>query len=418
MKNRKFFVSLLAGVMAFLLLFGLIAGILPSYVNAESSSVIKEQLDALEEEKEKLQAEIEKLEQQLSDNRDEMEAVVAQKNVIDQEIFLLHAQISNINEQLSAYSVLIADKQEELTAAEARLKELREKNKERIRAMEENGSLSYWSVLFQAHNFSDLLDRLNMVREIAESDSKRMQQMKEAAEEVANAKQNLETEKAALEATRTELNETQKTLEEKRTEADALLANLVARGEEYDKLLEQGEDEEAELLEQIAQKEKDYDSAKYKEWLATSVPATTKPSLNGPSLPPSDSDWMVPCSYVYLSSPFGYRWHPTQGIWKMHYGVDLAAYSGTPIYASRGGVVTTATYGWSGGYYVTINHGDGYSSTYLHMTHYIVSEGDFVSQGQVIGYVGSTGDSSGPHLHFGISYNGTYVNPADYVDFY
>ena len=418
MKNRKFFVSLLAGVMAFLLLFGLIAGILPSYVNAESSSVIKEQLDALEEEKEKLQAEIEKLEQQLSDNRDEMEAVVAQKNVIDQEIFLLHAQISNINEQLSAYSVLIADKQEELTAAEARLKELREKNKERIRAMEENGSLSYWSVLFQAHNFSDLLDRLNMVREIAESDSKRMQQMKEAAEEVANAKQDLETEKAALEATRTELNETQKTLEEKRTEADALLANLVARGEEYDKLLEQGEDEEAELLEQIAQKEKDYDSAKYKEWLATSVPATTKPSLNGPSLPPSDSDWMVPCSYVYLSSPFGYRWHPTQGIWKMHYGVDLAAYSGTPIYASRGGVVTTATYGWSGGYYVTINHGDGYSSTYLHMTHYIVSEGDFVSQGQVIGYVGSTGDSSGPHLHFGITYNGTYVNPADYVDFY
>lgn len=418
MKNRKFFVSLLAGVMALLLLFGLIAGILPSYVSAESSSVIKEQLDALEEEKEKLQAEIEKLEQQISDNRDEMEAVVAQKNVIDQEIFLLHAQISNINEQLSAYSVLIADKQEELTAAEARLKELREKNKERIRAMEENGSLSYWSVLFQAHNFSDLLDRLNMVREIAESDSKRMQQMKEAAEEVANAKQDLETEKAALEATRTELNETQKTLEEKRTEADALLANLVARGEEYDKLLEQGEDEEAELLEQIAQKEKDYDSAKYKEWLATSVPATTKPSLSGPSLPPSDSDWMVPCSYVYLSSPFGYRWHPTQGIWKMHYGVDLAAYSGTPIYASRGGVVTTATYGWSGGYYVTINHGDGYSSTYLHMTHYIVSEGDFVSQGQVIGYVGSTGDSSGPHLHFGITYNGTYVNPADYVDFY
>ena len=418
MKNRKFFVSLLAGVMAFLLLFGLIAGIIPSYVSAESSSVIKEQLDALEEEKEKLQAEIEKLEQQLSDNRDEMEAVVAQKNVIDQEIFLLHAQISNINEQLSAYSVLIADKQEELTAAEARLKELREKNKARIRAMEENGSLSYWSVLFQAHNFSDLLDRLNMVREIAESDSKRMQQMKEAAEEVANAKQDLETEKAALETTRTELNETQKTLEEKRAEADALLANLVARGEEYDKLLEQGEDEQAELLEQIAQKEKDYDSAKYKEWLATSVPATTKPSHQGPSLPPSDSDWMVPCSYVYLSSPFGYRWHPTQGIWKMHYGVDLAAYSGTPIYASRGGVVTTATYGWSGGYYVTINHGDGYSSTYLHMTHYIVSEGDFVSQGQVIGYVGSTGDSSGPHLHFGISYNGTYVNPADYVDFY
>ena len=418
MKNRKFIVSLLAGIMAFVLLFGLIAGILPSYASAESSSVIKEQLDALEEEKKELQAQIDKLEEQLSGNMEEMEAVVAQKNVIDQEIFLLHAQISNINEQLSAYSVLIADKQDELTAAEAKLAQMKEKNKERIRAMEENGSLSYWSVLFQAHNFSDLLDRLNMVREIAASDSKRLQEMKKAAEEVAKAKQELEADKTALEQIRTELTGTQKTLEEKRAEADALLVNLIARGEEFDKLLEEGEDKQAELLEQIAQKEKDYDSAKYKEWLATSVPETTKPSPSAPSVPDSDSEWMIPCKYEWLSSPFGYRWHPTQGIWKMHYGVDLAAYSGTPIYATRGGVVTTATYGWSGGYYVTINHGDGYSSTYLHMTNYIVKEGDFVSQGQVIGYVGSTGDSSGPHLHFGITYNGTYVNPADYVDFY
>ena len=418
MKNRKFWVSLLAGIMAFLMLFGLIAGILPSYANAESSSVIKEQLDALEEEKKQLQEQIEELEKQLSDNMDEMEAVVAQKNVIDQEIFLLHEQVVNINEQISAYSVLIADKQDELVAAEARLAELNEKNKERIRAMEENGSLSYWSVLFQANSFSDLLDRLNMVREIAASDSKRLQEMSRAAQEVASAKETLETEKAALEVTRAELDKIQASLEGKRADADALLADLIARGEEFDALLEQGEDEQAELLEQIAQKEKDYDAAKYQEWLATSVPETTKPSYSGPSIPESSSEFMIPCDYEWLSSPFGYRWHPTQGIWKMHYGVDLAAYEGTPIYASRGGVVTSATYGWSGGYYVTLNHGDGFASTYLHMTHYIVSEGDYVSQGQVIGYVGSTGDSSGPHLHFGISYNGTYVNPADYIDFY
>ena len=418
MKNRKLFVSLLAGVMAALLLFGLIAGIIPSYVHAEDSSVIKEQLNELEEKKKELQAQLDRLEEQLSDNKDELKAVVAQKNVIDQEVFILHAQISNINEQLSAYSVLIADKQDELTAAEARLEELKQQNKERIRAMEENGTLSYWSVLFQAHSFSDLLDRLNIVQEIAASDSKRMNEMKKVAEEVAEAKKELEAEKAALEATRAELNEKQKTLGEKRTEADELLANLIARGEEYDKLLEQGEEDQADLLEQIAQKEKDYDAAKYKEWLATSVPETTKPSYTGPSKPSSDSEWMIPCKYEWLSSPFGYRWHPTQGIWKMHYGVDLAAFTGTPVYATRGGVVTTATYGWSGGYYVTINHGDGYASTYLHMTHYIVKQGDYVSQGQVIGYVGSTGDSSGPHLHFGISYNGTYVNPADYVDFY
>ena len=179
--------------------------------------------------------------------------------------------------------------------------------------------------------------------------------MKKVAEEVAEAKKELEAEKAALEATRAELNEKQKTLGEKRTEADELLANLIARGEEYDKLLEQGEEDQADLLEQIAQKEKDYDAAKYKEWLATSVPETTKPSYTGPSKPSSDSEWMIPCKYEWLSSPFGYRWHPTQGIWKMHYGVDLAAFTGTPVYATRGGVVTTATYGWSGGYYVTFS---------------------------------------------------------------
>jgi murein DD-endopeptidase MepM/ murein hydrolase activator NlpD len=99
----------------------------------------------------------------------------------------------------------------------------------------------------------------------------------------------------------------------------------------------------------------------------------------------------------------------------MHNGVDLAGISGTPIYAARSGKVTTATYGSSGGYYVNINHGDGFSSIYLHMTHYIVSAGQYVNQGQVIGYMGSTGASTGPHLHFGIAYNGVYVNPANYI---
>ena len=99
----------------------------------------------------------------------------------------------------------------------------------------------------------------------------------------------------------------------------------------------------------------------------------------------------------------------------MHNGVDLACSQGTPIYASRSGQVTTATYGKDAGYYVSINHGDGFASVYMHMTHYVVKAGSYVSQGQLIGYVGSTGASTGPHLHFGISYNGTYVNPMKYI---
>ena len=104
------------------------------------------------------------------------------------------------------------------------------------------------------------------------------------------------------------------------------------------------------------------------------------------------------------------------GYKKFHYGIDLAASSGTPIVATRAGTVTTAKYSSSAGYYVTLDHGDNFSSQYMHMTHYIVKKGDKVSAGQVIGYVGSTGASTGPHLHFGILSNGSYVNPAKYID--
>ena len=125
----------------------------------------------------------------------------------------------------------------------------------------------------------------------------------------------------------------------------------------------------------------------------------------------------MPCSYVYMSSPFGLRQSPTSGASTFHQGVDLAAPAGTPIYASRAGVVTIATYSNSAGYYVTINHGDGYSSIYMHMTNYVVSAGSAVSAGQLIGYVGSTGISTGNHLHFGIAYNGAYINPCNFLSF-
>jgi murein DD-endopeptidase MepM/ murein hydrolase activator NlpD len=129
--------------------------------------------------------------------------------------------------------------------------------------------------------------------------------------------------------------------------------------------------------------------------------------------------WLSPLlRSSYVTSAYGMRYHPISGKYKMHYGVDLYSFQGDPIVATRGGVVTTADYQAGGaGYYVTINHGDGFSSTYMHMTHYVVKKGDFVNAGQIIGYVGSTGGSTGPHLHFGIFYNGSSVNPVNYVNF-
>ena len=127
--------------------------------------------------------------------------------------------------------------------------------------------------------------------------------------------------------------------------------------------------------------------------------------------------WLLPITYDYFSSPFGYRIHPIYGDWRFHYGVDLSAPTGTPIIATRAGVVTTAAYEHGGaGYYVNINHMDGFATRYMHMTHFIVSEGQKVQAGQVIGYCGSTGGSTGPHLHFGVYKDGVAVNPALYIN--
>lgn len=422
--NKKL-VSVIAGILAAIMLLSLIAGILPTLASAaESSSELKKQLEELEAEKNEIDKQIAALESQLSDNLTEMEAVAAQKSIIDQEVFMLYQQVNNINAQIAAYNLLIADKQEELDKAEKQLAELREKNKERIRAMEEDGNLSYWSVIFGANSFTDLLDRLNMVNEIAASDQRRLKEMSEMAETVANAKAELEKEKAALEKIKVTLNESQKVLVEKQAEAEKLLMELIATGEEYEKLLDKAEQDVEDLLNKIDDKQDEYDDAKYQEWLATSVPPTTaRPSYSGSggtggtATVTGGITWLTPCDYTRVSSPFGYRIHPIYGDWRFHSGVDLPAPSGTPIIASRSGKVTLTTYDGSAGYYVVVNHMDGFETKYLHMTHYIVSAGDYVTAGQVIGYVGSTGASTGAHLHFGIYYNGTAVNPADYIDF-
>ena len=422
-KKRKLFVSILAGIMAAVLLLGLVASFIPARASAATSSELKAQLDKLKEEKAVIDAKVKEIQGQITENNEDMKEMVDQKNLIDQEIALLYEQVLNINDQISAYSLLIADKQDLLTAAEENFAELNEKNKERIQAMEEEGEVSYWSVLFQANSFSDLLDRFNMVQEIAASDKRRLKELDEAAKEVSAAKESLAQEKVGLEETKAELDVAQADLEVKRQEADELLAKLVEKGLEYEDYMEESEELQAQLAKDIAKKKDEYDKAKYQEWLATSVPPTTKPKAPSSGGGGGTGDntvggikWKVPINYTAFTSPFGYRTHPISGTRKFHYGVDLAAPTGRPIYATRAGTVSIASYQAGGaGNYVQINHGDGYRSIYMHMTRYIVKVGQHVSQGQVIGYCGSTGGSTGPHLHFGISYNGTYVNPANYI---
>ena len=418
MKNRKSWVPAMAGVMAAVILLSLILSLIPTKVGAASSSEIRKQISALKEEKKEIDAKLKEVKSQLKENDNEIEGIVARKNAIDQEIQLLHQQVDNINYQVATYALLIADKQDELDNAQTRLDELNEKNKERLRAMEEEGELSYWSVIFKANNFSDLLDRISMVQEINAADQRRLKEISEVAQQVSTVQAELVREKADLESVRAELSTAELSLEQKRAEADQLLTELIAKGEEYEAMIEESEDLQSDLMKEIAQAEKDLKAAEYKEWLATYVP-TTKPSgtdTTPSTQAPSSSGWIKPLKSYTLTSAFGMRLHPIKKKWLMHEGVDMSAPQGTPIYAAKAGKVTRTAYQEGGaGYYVSINHGDGFASIYMHMTHYIVSPGTYVNAGQVIGYVGSTGGSTGPHLHFGISYNGTYVNPMNYI---
>lgn len=423
---KKRILSVICAILALVMVFQLTGTIQPLTVSAaKSSSEIKKEIAAAEKEKEKAQEELDAIRAQQKENLEDMEDMVNQKNLIDQEIFLLYSQMANIEAQIDAYSALIADKQDQLDAAQEHLEMLQEQNSARIRAMEKNGKVSYWSVIFKANSFVDLLDRLRMIEEIAEADQRRLEEMSAAAEVVAEAKASLEEEKDGLEVVRAELEVAQEELEVKRDEANELLAELVAKGEEYQVLVEEAEEVVNKHAQELLDMEADYNAAKdreYQEWLAAQPKPEPPPNVNTSGGTAGDPNyvagltWLVPVSYTHFTSPFGWRLHPVYGDWRFHYGVDLSAPTGTPIVASRAGKVTTASYDSSSGYHVYINHGDGFVTRYLHMTHYIVSPGQYVNAGQVIGYCGSTGASTGPHLHFSVYYNGQAVNPANYIN--
>ncbi len=416
--NKKI-VTIMAGIMAAIMLLSLLLSVLVSVAQAApSSSEIEDQIAQLEKEYDKQKQELDALESQLAENNKQIKNMVARKNDIDRQIVILNEQVVTINQIVSAYNLQIADKQDELDAAEEKLALLQEAYKDRIRAMEEQGNMSYWSVIFQAKSFSDLLDRVNMINEIAQSDRIRMEQIRNMAQIVEAAKQELAQQKQELEVAKRELENAQIELELKNTEAEGLLHELIAAGEEYEILIDEGEKNASDLMDQLDKQEDALEEAKYLEWLATSVPpTTTSTAVKGQKTNEVNGIvWYTPTTNYWISSYYGYRHDPFTGKWTGHNGVDMAAPKNTPIVATRDGRVSFAGYQEDGaGYYVWINHGDGFKSIYMHMTRYIVKEGDYVKAGQIIGYVGTTGRSTGYHLHFGLKYNGSYVDPLKYI---
>ena len=407
-------------VLAAVMLLGLISSALIIMVNAASSSEIKKELTGLRNQQAELKKERDALQAKIKENQSKTQSLVDKKSDIDQQINMTLATVDNLNKQVQQYSLLIANKQSELEASQAEEQRLNEQYKTRIRSMEETGNISYWAILFGANSFSDLLDKIDVIQEIAKADQLMLDKMKAVSEKIASERTELEQQLAELDATRDELDQQEQELEAQRAEQDVLLRDMLKAYEEMSADYEQNVADEAALSEDIAKSEAAYYAALSKEEAeriaALNRQNNNKGSNSNSSGSTNTGGWLYPLPYqCQVTDSYGYRIHPLTGKYSWHNGVDFAAGANTAILATKSGTVTTAAYSGAWGYYVVINHGDGYSSLYAHQPSLSVSVGDYVTQGQTIGYVGSTGYSTGPHLHFTIYYNGADVNPFNYI---
>jgi len=369
--------------------------LLPEAVVVPASAVTQAEIDAMKEEANSLKQQQEEIQEQLDSLAADRENAMARKTLLEQQINATRAEINTIAAQIAKYDELIAQKQEELSQAEAEEQAQYELFCERVRYMEEQGEVSYWSILFSSKDFADLLDNAMMVEEIMDYDNQVMDQLIALREQI-------EQDKAELETARQEQ-------QDAKAEQEAAQANLQAQESEVDALLSQISNQEDELEAREAQLRAASDAA------TAEIAAAERELAAQIANVPSESGFLWPLPGRYnLSSLFGSRKHPITGKANNHTGIDIPASSGTSILAAKSGVVTTSTYNNSYGNYVVVSHSDGTSTLYAHMVRRNCSKGDTVSQGQVIGYVGTTGSSTGNHLHFEVRVNGSRVDPINY----
>ena len=393
--GRRVAFGLLAGLMALLMLLSVFTMILGG-----AGAVTQSEIDALKQQQAESQALQQQLEEQMEDVEAQQNAAVDTRDLLLAQLEAINDELESIEAQIAWYDEEIALKEEQRKEAEAREAEQYDLFCQRVRAMEEEGTVSYWSILFNATSFSDMLDRLEDIDAVMAYDNQVMDELIATREE-------LERLQAELEAARAEEEEAKAQQEERKAEQQALVAEaqkvvdeLNSNLEELNRKLDEQDAAVAAVQAEIERKQAEYEAQRQQ---------------NGTTII-SESGYMWPLpGYYRLSSLFGYRIHPISGKPHSHSGIDIPAPGDTPILAARSGQVITSVYGsgayWSYGNYVVIDHGDGETTLYAHMSSRAVSEGEMVTQGQVIGYVGTTGNSTGNHLHLEVRENGQRVDP-------
>lgn len=364
----------------------------------------KGKISSIEEEKKKTEQAIKELETLKADT----ETYVRK---LDSQLETLNAEVNRLEGNIRDKEKTIEETAVKLDEAGKVEKKQYEAMKKRIKYMYEKGDSSYLDLLLQSKSMSELLNRAEYISKISEYDRNMLDQYAAVKDGIADDKAQLEKEKAELvvlqEQTTSKKNSVETLVNEKSAElkkVNSQIGTKTAQVEAYEKDIKAQEDKikqiEAEIKRQEEEARKKAEAAGQK--------------YNTVSIGNIKFIWPCPSS-SRITSGFGGRESPTEGASSNHQGIDIGAPTGSNIVAAADGTVTISTYSYSAGNYIMLNHGGGVSTVYMHCSQLLVSAGDTVKQGQVIAKVGSTGYSTGPHLHFGVRLNGSYVNPAKYV---
>lgn len=350
----------------------------------------------------------EELENELENTKDFLSTLEALKEnekeyvkALDAELEAIATEIYELTLSIEAKNIEIANTEKEINAAEADIEQQYEDMKLRIKYMYENGEVSDLQMIFDSQNMSDVLDRAEYINKITEYDRNMMIKLKES-------KEALVEKKAELDKERTELSILMVEAQNEQAKTELLVADKQATIDAYEGQIDAAETDAAALEKHI--KEQEQLIAELEEIERQRQEANLEIMYDGGKM-----TWPLP-GYTRLSDDYGIRNDPFGGPGQsMHNGIDIPAPAGTPIVAAYDGQVAWSYYNWSAGNWIGIDHGNGVYTVYMHMSKFVATEGQYVKKGDVIGLVGTTGSSTGNHLHFAVRLNGSYVNPHDYV---
>lgn len=368
-----------------------------------SISEKENELKQLEKEKKSIQAgktNAQKVINNLQADRNQLAGVVEE---LDNQVASIQTNIDNYNTLIDEKTAEIETVKGELEIAELQVETQYNAMKERIRFMYERGDNFFLEMLMDSGSFGEMLNKADYIEQLASYDRKMLEEYTLTVEYTNMCKQELESEEAVLEEAKKAAEDEQASMntliEEKEAQILAYESDINAKTQalkEYDEELAAQNSIIQALEAQVAAEKEELNNA------------TAIHFGGGPFT------WPAP-QYTRISDEYGWRMHPTLGVKKFHNGLDMAAPGGSPILAAADGKVVASGYSSSMGNYIMIDHGDKLYTIYMHASKLYVSKGDMVSAGKKIAAVGTTGRSTGNHLHFGVRLNGEYVNPYNYL---